>query len=941
MQGAVLPKAQEMPVPKISTIKNVLSIGIFLAVVCYSAIYANNTFPISEGWNVNYVELIWHGKVPYRDFYYYLPPLNLLVDAVLWKLSFGSLLLYRLWWLLQRATIFTLLFRLISRYINVVSTFVACLFSVMLCASSVYDLLGDYNQTVALLSILLLYCVIGFQEADTSKQRYTKIFGAGFMLGLVFLNKQTIFLASGIVYFAALAFYCIRKKDARFGWYCLFVVAGAVIPLAVAAAYLLANGAFFPFVEQVFMHTGGKGSIFTILFGGLSMALLKVQNWLIAVAAVLLAVNTGVSASREKALRAQSLLFPLLLLLLYVNFEKEISSFLELLGKSPEMQAILLIDAVLTALLLYLCVKRKVRGSRVMLPAGSILLLLFTWAATFVFCGGANSGNSDFLHDLYRGTDVWQAVQDKLYFVVLLLTIVQLVRYGARVGSQGENSQAEGMFWLFCAALATMYSGIMSSGTSSIPYFCTMVAVPAVLATVLSFCGVDAWIELAVRGIAIVGCIVLSITCMAQKVICSYAWWGTEEKPRNYKTYSTDIPALKGFKFSKEDKEMFEGITQLIEENTTEDSVIFGYPYVKIFNILTDNYNMNTFVPVLFYDVVDDKYVQEEKALLEEKLPDIVVWKDIPDCKEVHERAFRDGKPLEQRKIEDMFAELLPTQYEQLGEFDDVTVYKLRDKASQIEFALDGEGTYEDPYRIENAADLLHFAELVSDGMTFKGQYVEQIADIDLDGQNMQPIGDVENEHCFYGVYNGAGHVIRNLNLKQSNSENVGLFSCLGGQVYNLGLEGGTIRGKYAGAIAGGSVGKEARIVNCYTDVAVTATRAGGIANDFDGRIFNCVSVGTLTGQQSAAAISGSENAWEEEIYQLQGSGKSAFETPSQQGQDIAYGDAEAINGDYLVRQLSDNAKEENKKNRDEDEVTHLLTWQKGNDGHPVFKKTK
>ena len=94
---------------------------------------------------------------------------------------------------------------------------------------------------------------------------------------------------------------------------------------------------------------------------------------------------------------------------------------------------------------------------------------------------------------------------------------------------------------------------------------------------------------------------------------------------------------------------MIKGITQLIEENTTEDSVIFGYPYVKIFNILTDNYNMNTFVPVLFYDVVDDKYVQEEKALLEEKLPDIVVWKDIPDCKEVHEREFRDGKPLEQR----------------------------------------------------------------------------------------------------------------------------------------------------------------------------------------------------------------------------------------------------------------------------------------------------
>ena len=410
MQATAQLNVQRMPVyKKTIAVRNILSLLLFLVVIGYSAIYANNTFPISEGWNVNYVELIWHGKVPYRDFYYYLPPLNLLVDAVLWKLSFGSLLLYRFWWVLQRAAIFTLLFRLISRYLNVVSAFVACLFSVMLCTASVYDLLGDYNQTVILLSILLLYCVIGFQEADTSKQRYTKIFWAGFMLGLVFLNKQTIFLASGIVYFAALAFYCIRKKDTRFGWYCLFVVAGAVIPLAVAAVYLLANGAFFPFVEQVFMHTGGKGSIFTILFGGLSAAVLKVQNWLIAVTAVLLAVNTGGMASREKALRAQSLLFPLLLLLLYVNFEKEISSFLELLGKSPEMQAILLIDAVLTALLLYLCVKRKVRGSRVLLPAGGILLLLFTWAATFVFCGGANSGNSDFLHDLYQDTGVWQA----------------------------------------------------------------------------------------------------------------------------------------------------------------------------------------------------------------------------------------------------------------------------------------------------------------------------------------------------------------------------------------------------------------------------------------------------------------------------------------------------------------------------------------------------
>ena len=63
-----------------------------------------------------------------------------------------------------------------SRYINMVSAFVACLFSIMLCAASVYDLLGDYNQTVILLSVILSYCVIAFHEANTNKQRYTKLF---------------------------------------------------------------------------------------------------------------------------------------------------------------------------------------------------------------------------------------------------------------------------------------------------------------------------------------------------------------------------------------------------------------------------------------------------------------------------------------------------------------------------------------------------------------------------------------------------------------------------------------------------------------------------------------------------------------------------------------------------------------------------------------------
>ena len=36
------------------------------------------------------------------------------------------------------------------------------------------------------------------------------------MLGLLFLNKQTIFAAAGVIYLLALSVYCWKKKDKGF-----------------------------------------------------------------------------------------------------------------------------------------------------------------------------------------------------------------------------------------------------------------------------------------------------------------------------------------------------------------------------------------------------------------------------------------------------------------------------------------------------------------------------------------------------------------------------------------------------------------------------------------------------------------------------------------------------------------------------------------------------
>lgn len=78
---------------------------------------------------------------------------------------------------------------------------------------------------------------------------------------------------------------------------------------------------------------------------------------------------------------------------------------------------------------------------------------------------------------------------------------------------------------------------------------------------------------------------------------------------------------------------------------------------------------MDTFVPVLFYDVVDDQYVLQEDELLQENLPDIVIWKDdVPNCKKVHEESYRNGEKLKPTRAGKCnFGRLLGTRYTLLG----------------------------------------------------------------------------------------------------------------------------------------------------------------------------------------------------------------------------------------------------------------------------------
>lgn len=677
MKGTILKKNS-----KIGWIEHgwLLTVLLIVIVGSYSLLYFNNTYPISEGWGINYAELLFQGKVPYRDFYYYLPPLNLLIDALFWKLSFGLLLVFRGWYLLQRIVIYVLVFRLLMRFFNRHHAFLACALTAILATGDVYDLLGDYNQTMALLTVLLIYCAVSFTQSDKLRKKLLHLGLAGVVLGCLFLNKQTIFVACGLAFFLVLAMLCLLNRDKRFFYYCLAVVGGTLVPVMVVFGYLGLNGALVPFFEQVFINVDGKGSLFHILVYSVVSRLWMPQIWgiILLLAALFVLDSAQNNGDNKRLILAYGLLLCGLGVWVAGTYSQQILSLVHVVVKyRSAMAAFLFCIAVFAALLIRIGRKGMIISKErdVKIKALSVLCCLLVMISVNLY-------SSNFAYEFYYQGGGFGLVQSALISFVFLgsiaLAIVLPIQLYNAV-DQMERRRCEALLVINCGGFSLLYAGVMASGDSFAAAHTLRIALPFLLCILLSVPIKRPVAAHVVKGGVLAVCIVLAMSCVSQKVACSYSWWGSNMAPMSEKTYTVDIPAMAGIRVSKDQKELYETVTEVIQENTTEDAVIWGYPHIKLFNILTQNYNMDTFVPVLFYDVVADSYVEKEQELLEKHLPDVIIWEEIPGCKEAHENVFRDGEPLKQREIESYLEEVIPKKYTLMATVDNVSVYILDD----------------------------------------------------------------------------------------------------------------------------------------------------------------------------------------------------------------------------------------------------------------------
>lgn len=179
----------------------------------------------------------------------------------------------------------------------------------------------------------------------------------------------------------------------------------------------------------------------------------------------------------------------------------------------------------------------------------------------------------------------------------------------------------------------------------------------------------------------------------------------------------------------------------------------------------------------------------------------------------------------------------------------------------------------DEPQEITSLQDLKDFRDAVNSGNKYKGssnQMVTLTTDLDLSSIDYwTPIGT--SDYPFFGIFNGGGHVIKNLNVSGSSNYN-GLFGYANkATIYNMHLMNPTVSGPdYVGTVVG-YVDGDSHITdilvtsNCSGDNGYTAKATDGSVGGIVGRAKNatierCLFDGWVKGTGWTGGIIGNVN---------------------------------------------------------------------------------
>ena len=301
---------------------------------------------------------------------------------------------------------------------------------------------------------------------------------------------------------------------------------------------------------------------------------------------------------------------------------------------------------VMSSLILFLLwrtklINIKVEVSPIPLPSFTNYLLpcsflLFIMGGFLIPLSNTTATLTNLFGGLY--TSLW------LYFTFYILTIVTVI-ISIKWISRNQLPFTKPIAELFLASFIWTYSTGLSG---QLDVYGVLLGTALILAFLIDYIRLNSryYMLLLVLG----SCLILFVSA-AKKHQIPYDWWGWAEYGHSENVTSV-IPAFKDFKLSANTAKIYDKIYVDIEDNTKINDDVYTYPYMTMFNYVTDRIQP-TFSPVAYFDVCPDSVAIADAIKLKENPPKMIIYMQIPEPDyKLHEEIFRNGARSGQRNID-------------------------------------------------------------------------------------------------------------------------------------------------------------------------------------------------------------------------------------------------------------------------------------------------
>ena len=218
----------------------------------------------NEGWYQFFGEQILHGRVPYRDFYLFVPPGQALLMAGLTSVFGDKLIVPELFGFAGALVLVLALYVWLTRFLPQFWSAFA-----VICTTAIYfrrstESLSGLHLDANLSVVLALVAATFVAEKSTSIARCVL---AGFFAGAALMLKQTGGMAATVAVVAGLPTLVAARSQIRNGLRVLaFLLIGWSIPVGSVFVWLGLNGAFRDFLNDAFLRgASSKGSIASLI----------------------------------------------------------------------------------------------------------------------------------------------------------------------------------------------------------------------------------------------------------------------------------------------------------------------------------------------------------------------------------------------------------------------------------------------------------------------------------------------------------------------------------------------------------------------------------------------------------------------------------------------------------------------------------------------------